>query len=318
MIASQISFEDVAVEFSLEEWQLLDPAQKNLYQDVMLENYSNLVFLGCQILRPGAVLKLEREPWVIGAEVLSPNSAEELWLDNNLTMRHQDHQDKLKSMERVHEYDVFRKIFHSNINVRLGMRPYKCGTDEKTWKHSFDFLIPKTNCGRKKLELNKKLLFYVKPDRTHDGIKCCDCNKCRKAGSKQPWLVPNHVTHTGVCLCLECGKVFNKKSQLIIHQRTHTGEKPYECSECGKAFTQKSSLISHQRTHTGEKPYECSECGKTFSEKSSLIHHQRTHTGEKPFECGEKCSSSSIRGITRERKPTGAAIVRKLSLRRRS
>nr|KAF6468794.1 zinc finger protein 605 [Rousettus aegyptiacus] len=75
MIASQISFEDVAVEFSLEEWQLLDPAQKNLYQDVMLENYSNLVFLGCQILRPGAVLKLEREPWVIGAEVLSPNSA---------------------------------------------------------------------------------------------------------------------------------------------------------------------------------------------------------------------------------------------------
>nr|KAF6468796.1 zinc finger protein 605 [Rousettus aegyptiacus] len=76
MIASQISFEDVAVEFSLEEWQLLDPAQKNLYQDVMLENYSNLVFLGCQILRPGAVLKLEREPWVIGAEVLSPNSAD--------------------------------------------------------------------------------------------------------------------------------------------------------------------------------------------------------------------------------------------------
>lgn len=45
MIQSQISFEDVAVDFTLEEWQLLNPTQKNLYRDVMLENYSNLIFL---------------------------------------------------------------------------------------------------------------------------------------------------------------------------------------------------------------------------------------------------------------------------------
>ncbi|XP_069833106.1 oocyte zinc finger protein XlCOF8.4-like [Dendropsophus ebraccatus] len=87
--------------------------------------------------------------------------------------------------------------------------------------------------------------------------------------------------------CGACGKFFTRKSQLVIHERNHTGEKPFSCSECGKGFTSNSNLVRHERIHTGEKPYSCSQCEKCFISESYLIRHKRSHTGEKPYSCLE-------------------------------
>ncbi|XP_066129517.1 RB-associated KRAB zinc finger protein isoform X3 [Saccopteryx bilineata] len=61
-----VSFKDVAVDFTQEEWQQLDPAEKTTYRDVMLENYSHLVSVGYNSTKPNVIVKLEQgeEPWV--------------------------------------------------------------------------------------------------------------------------------------------------------------------------------------------------------------------------------------------------------------
>ncbi|XP_060098705.1 zinc finger protein 14 homolog [Heteronotia binoei] len=283
---SPVSFEEVAVFFTEEEWALLNPGQKKLYWNVTEENYETVASL------VGDVREMVNE---------KESGRRFVEKDSNLQV-------EAKSRDKVVSTEQRRRKMEANEKQRKELvtcqgrveKPYKCLECRRCFIHKGTLRAhQKIHTGEKPykcLECGKCFSWNVSlhsHQKIHTAEKPYKCLECGKRFCRNSQLTAHQKSHTAEkpYKCLECGKCFYWNSQLTVHQKIHTGEKPYKCLECGKCFPQNSQLTAHQKIHTGEKPYKCLECGKCFSQNSQLTAHQKIHTGEKPYKCLEcgKC-----------------------------
>uniref|UniRef100_A0A8C5L3R3 Zinc finger protein 445 n=1 Tax=Jaculus jaculus TaxID=51337 RepID=A0A8C5L3R3_JACJA len=299
-----LTFKDVEVTFSQDEWVFLDSVQRNLYRDVMLESYGHIASLMGPSSKPAVISWLEaREPWVQTVHAVQPSS--DLWTipaggePQIWTSKVILEQNPLKCTETftvppvcpatcVYEGTRLRTSFGPNSSLQK-----HCGSprEVRVKKEEIDFndmteKEPEVT-GRSNI-VDLKHGTYVRVSMKKQSLKHGCGRHFRKSS--------HHYDHK------KSGKgPPHTVEGLGIHQRIHTGLRGSEKDTCGKgfilnshhqqeqnfhpvcqkAFKWNSNCLRHEKIHTGVKPYKCSLCEKAFQRLSAYRLHQETHAGQK-------------------------------------
>ncbi|KAM5158605.1 zinc finger protein 39-like isoform 1-T6 [Callospermophilus lateralis] len=301
-----VSFEDVAVNFSWDEWQDLDEAQRTLYKDVMLETYSSLVSLGHCIPKPDAIIKLEQgaEPWVAEEPpdqshpghciprpeaIIKLEQGAEPWVAEELPDQSRSDIQKVEDLSETSQESRERHLWQVVITSRSAaeervelQRAFNLSSS-----HISELIVSNGNylgMSMDELVVYQNMLLPGEPDAMHveEGPGAYDLTG--KPLRHPEHLVPQHEVQAmqqdleqggegGAC---GTGTIF------FIQERVHLGEPSCKFSAYAKGCGQFAVGVQGI-THVGRRPYECGVCRKTLSIKPTLTHHQRM----KPWVCSE-------------------------------
>ncbi|XP_059583268.1 zinc finger protein 420 isoform X2 [Alligator mississippiensis] len=316
-------FEDVAVYFTWEEWELLEDEDKVLYWDQMLKNYRALVSLGYRGPTPDLICHIQQkqvELWVCDVENYGEiSSLEDLVPGGSWLLNRADEQPP----EEQPEYLEPPRTSPRNLGEMDSLRPEKDqwhksqGRPQKQKENLAVAQVPspvghesgedteprKAPGCRGDLKSQKAKFHWRETLHPNQGSgvglrrkqqltakprgRAHPCPECRKTFNCPSLLVLHKIRHTRKkChVCAQCGRTYTCLSTLDAHLKIHSGAVSQRFIKCGKSFMCSLDLVKHQHVHRKKHRYRCILCGKTFTHFFSLVQHRRIHLGKTVHRC---------------------------------
>ncbi|XP_075057156.1 zinc finger protein 169-like isoform X1 [Mixophyes fleayi] len=322
-----VTFNDVAVYFSLHEWELLADWQRRLYRNVMKEIHGALMALGYEIANPGILVRIQQsdEPSYSSGDTCKEEFSSDAW------QVHTDEPEEIGADPPIRlppvKPDILLRVKMENMTSEQSCQTSAGKMDEDAedsnsavfnpelalWIKQEEGMVSGESGSLMKDECPLPVVEDVIPLGHHeDPVKTVPASQplpevvvgnllryfdeekekhARLGGSLPSFMVqqqPLVSTEEGAHLfAIDWGLPSVAGGFQAGLTTSMDGVKQYKCPYCEKSFLRNTQLREHQRTHTGERPYQCLKCPKSFSRSTQLKDHQRTHTGERPFQCTE-------------------------------